>query len=68
MKADKIAFITGITGFAGSHLAELLLKKGYEVHGLCRWRSRTENIESIKRKIPFEKTLRDLLNYWRERI
>ena len=51
MKADKIAFITGITGFAGSHLAELLLEKGYEVHGLCRWRSRTENIEQIKRKI-----------------
>lgn len=51
MKKKKIAFITGITGFAGSHLAELLLKKGYEVHGLCRWRSRTENIEQIKKKI-----------------
>jgi len=47
----KIAFITGITGFAGSHLAELLLKKGYEVHGLCRWRSRIENIERIKNKL-----------------
>jgi len=47
----KIAFITGITGFAGSHLAELLLKKGYEVHGLCRWRSRVENIEKIKSKL-----------------
>jgi GDP-4-dehydro-6-deoxy-D-mannose reductase len=47
----KVAFITGITGFAGSHLAELLLKKGYEVHGLCRWRSRTENIEKIKSKL-----------------
>ena len=47
----KVAFITGITGFAGSHLAELLLKKGYEVHGLCRWRSRTENIEKIKNKL-----------------
>jgi len=47
----KIAFITGITGFAGSHLAELLLKKGYKVYGLCRWRSRTENIEKIKNKL-----------------
>jgi len=51
MKRNNIAFITGITGFAGSHLAELLLRKGYEVHGLCRWRSRTENIEKIKEKI-----------------
>jgi len=50
MKKKK-AFITGISGFAGSHLAELLLKKGYEVHGLCRWRSRTENIEKIKNKL-----------------
>ena len=48
---QKIAFVTGITGFAGSHLAELLLKKGYQVHGLCRWRSRTENIEEIRKKI-----------------
>ena len=51
MKRNNIAFITGITGFAGSHLAELLLRKGYEVHGLCRWRSRTENIDKIKEKI-----------------
>jgi GDPmannose 4,6-dehydratase len=32
----KKAFITGITGQDGSHLAELLLEKGYEVHGLVR--------------------------------
>ena len=32
----KIAFITGITGQDGSYLAELLLNKGYEVHGLIR--------------------------------
>ena len=32
----KIAFITGITGQDGSYLAELLLEKGYEVHGLIR--------------------------------
>jgi len=33
------ALITGISGFVGSHLAELLLEKGYEVHGTIRWRS-----------------------------
>jgi GDPmannose 4,6-dehydratase len=32
----KTAFITGITGQDGSHLAELLLDKGYEVHGIIR--------------------------------
>ena len=32
----NVAFITGITGQDGSYLAELLLKKGYEVHGLMR--------------------------------
>ena len=32
----KKAFITGITGQDGSYLAELLLEKGYEVHGLVR--------------------------------
>ena len=34
--ASKKAFITGITGQDGSYLAELLLEKGYEVHGLIR--------------------------------
>jgi GDPmannose 4,6-dehydratase len=33
---DKIALITGITGQDGSYLAEFLLKKGYEVHGILR--------------------------------
>lgn len=43
--------ITGITGFAGSHLAEFLLSKEYEVHGIERWRSKTENIDAFKDKI-----------------
>ena len=30
----KVALITGITGQDGSYLAELLLEKGYEVHGI----------------------------------
>ena len=34
--AAKKAIITGITGQDGSYLAELLLSKGYEVHGLIR--------------------------------
>ena len=33
---NKIAFITGVTGQDGAYLSELLLKKGYEVHGLKR--------------------------------
>jgi GDP-4-dehydro-6-deoxy-D-mannose reductase len=51
VKGKKRAFITGITGFAGSHLAELLLKEGLEVYGLCRWRSRTENIDHIRNEL-----------------
>lgn len=37
----KIALITGVTGQDGSFLAELLLEKGYEVHGIIR-RSSTD--------------------------
>ena len=33
---QKIALITGVTGQDGSYLAEFLLEKGYEVHGLVR--------------------------------
>jgi nucleoside-diphosphate-sugar epimerase len=32
----KVALITGVTGQDGSYLAELLLEKGYEVHGIKR--------------------------------
>lgn len=42
----KKAFITGITGQDGSYLAELLLAKGYEIHGLIR-RSSTFNTDRI---------------------
>ncbi|GAA1615232.1 MULTISPECIES: GDP-mannose 4,6-dehydratase [Kribbella] len=42
----KKAFITGITGQDGSYLAELLLSKGYEVHGLIR-RASTFNTKRI---------------------
>lgn len=43
---QKRAFITGITGQDGSYLAELLLGKGYEVHGLIR-RSSSSRLERI---------------------
>jgi GDPmannose 4,6-dehydratase len=46
MSNKKIAFITGITGMDGSHLAELLLEKEYEVHGLIR-RTSTFNTDRI---------------------
>lgn len=43
----KTALITGITGQDGSYLAELLLNKGYEVHGLVRRNSNFEFIPNI---------------------
>jgi GDP-mannose 4,6-dehydratase len=38
--------ITGVTGMAGSHLADYILREhpGVEVHGLCRWRSPLDNV------------------------
>ncbi|HTX33311.1 MAG TPA: GDP-mannose 4,6-dehydratase [Solirubrobacteraceae bacterium] len=47
MPADLRALVTGITGQDGSYLAELLLEKGYEVHGLVR-RSSTERFDRIE--------------------
>lgn len=43
----KIALITGVTGQDGSYLSELLLEKGYDVHGLVR-RTSTEKKERIE--------------------
>jgi GDP-4-dehydro-6-deoxy-D-mannose reductase len=56
------ALITGITGFAGSHLAEYLLADhpDVEVFGLYRWRSRMENIEHVRSRVKLvECDLRD---------
>jgi len=49
MRNRKVALITGITGQDGSYLAELLLAKGYEVHGIKRRSSlfNTERIDHI---------------------
>lgn len=60
----KKALITGITGQDGSYLAELLLEKGYEVHGLIR-RSSTFNTSRIDHLFqdPHEKGIRLHLHY-----
>ena len=50
--------ITGITGFAGSHLAELILAEHPEVElfGTYRWRSRRENIEGLEDRVELLET------------
>jgi len=60
----KKALITGITGQDGSYLAELLLSKGYEVHGMIRRSSsfNTGRINHIYRD-PHEKDVRMFLHY-----
>jgi GDPmannose 4,6-dehydratase len=61
---QKVAAITGITGQDGSYLAELLLNKGYEVHGLRR-RSSSFNSARIEHlyKDPLENSTRFFLHY-----
>lgn len=54
MASQKRALITGITGFAGSHLAELLLKRGIAVYGISRPRSKADNIDEIRNNIRLE--------------
>ena len=53
--------VTGVTGFAGSHLVDYMLTRGdCEIFGIQRWRSRTENIEHFRDKITLlECDLRD---------
>ncbi|MDX8436146.1 MULTISPECIES: GDP-mannose 4,6-dehydratase [Mesorhizobium] len=54
----KTALITGITGQDGAYLAELLLSKGYEVHGLAR-RSSTADVNTTRLKwLGIEKDVR----------
>ena len=55
--------ITGITGFVGSHLAELALARGVEVVGSLRWRSKTEHIEHLRSHVTLiESDLRDAMS------
>ncbi len=61
---NKVAFITGITGQDGSYLAELLLEKGYIVHGLKRRSSsfNTSRIDNLYQD-PHEKDPKFILHY-----
>ncbi|MCF7804227.1 MAG: GDP-mannose 4,6-dehydratase [Candidatus Marinimicrobia bacterium] len=61
---NKIALITGITGQDGSYLAELLLEKGYEVHGVIR-RASTFNTKRIDHlyKDPHKEDVQMYLHY-----
>jgi GDP-D-mannose dehydratase len=45
----KRALITGINGQDGSYLAELLLEKGYEVHGIIRVKPNITLLEGVKK-------------------
>lgn len=62
--SKKVALLTGITGQDGSFLAEILLEKGYEVHGIIR-RSSTFNTERIKHlyQDPHVKNQKLILHY-----
>ena len=64
IKDNKVALITGITGQDGSYLAELLLEKGYEVHGLKR-RSSSFNTSRIDHlyQDPHESNAKFFLHY-----
>jgi len=60
----KRALITGITGHDGAYLAELLLRKGYEVHGIKRRASsfNTGRIDHLYHD-PHEKKRTQILHY-----
>ncbi len=62
--SEKVALITGVTGQDGSYLAELLLDKGYVVHGIKR-RSSSFNTERIDHLYhdPHEEDVRFFLHY-----
>jgi GDPmannose 4,6-dehydratase len=56
---NKIAFITGITGMVGSHLAEYLINNtDWDIIGLIRWRSPLDNISSLVEKINNKKRVK----------
>jgi GDPmannose 4,6-dehydratase len=60
----KVALVTGVTGQDGAYLSDLLLRKGYEVHGIKRRSSlfNTERIDHLYRD-PHEKDVRFKLHY-----
>ena len=64
MTVSKTALITGVTGQDGAYLAELLLTKGYTVHGVKRRSSsfNTERVEHLYQD-PHDSNLRFTLHY-----
>ena len=62
--SKKVALITGVTGQDGAYLAELLLEKGYEVHGLKR-RSSSFNTQRVDHlyQDPHERDVQFVLHY-----
>src|SRR2546425_1993142 len=64
MQKRKVALVTGITGQDGAYLADLLLRKGYEVHGIKRRASlfNTDRIDHLYQD-PHEQNLRLVLHY-----
>ena len=56
----KVALITGITGQDGSYLAEFLLSKNYEVHGIVR---RVALEDEIRRLWRIKNILKDIKNF-----
>ena len=64
MTEKKVELITGITGQDGAYLAEFLLEKGYEVHGIKRRASlfNTARIDHLYQD-PHEKNMKFILHY-----
>ena len=56
--------ITSITGFAGPHLANLLIDIQVQIPNIDKMRS----VTGWKPEIPIEKTLKDLLEYWVKKL
>jgi len=54
VKKNRV-LITGIAGFAGSFLSELLLEQGFDVYGLLAPRERKDNIKHIEKKLKLER-------------
>jgi len=64
MTSRKVALITGVTGQDGAYLSELLLSKGYEVHGIKRRASsfNTQRVDHIYQD-PHTPNARFVLHY-----
>eukprot|EP00438_Fugacium_kawagutii_P007906 Skav203688 [mRNA] locus=scaffold259:158032:176789:+ [translate_table: standard] len=59
----KTALVTGITGMLGSHVAEALLERGYEVHGVVRPRSNVRNVAAFQSNVKM--VTAELTDAWR---